>query len=185
MTEATKSQVQNSREPDLSPSRHAVWSTTLLHTSFVLSDQHPREWAPLYMAHLTGLGELLLARGDQSGFLSSSLTVWCVLCWKSPVVKRLSLFSPFSFLSPLHLTLLVCFSCITIILLSSWMIVLFLQSHLIAGGPTLFMVNMVVTEGEGVDYTTRLEKGSVFSETGWSLTFTFKSFWWDSLAFRG
>ena len=56
------------------------------------------------------------------------------------------------------------------------MIVLFLQSHLIAGGPTLFMVNMVVTEGEGVDYTNRLETGRVFSETGWSLTFTFKSF---------
>lgn len=56
------------------------------------------------------------------------------------------------------------------------MIVLFLQSYLIAGGPTLFMVTMVVTEGEGVDYTTRLEKGRVFSETGSSLTFTFKSF---------
>lgn len=75
---------------------------SLAHTSFVLSDQHPREWAPLYMAHLTGLGELLLTRGDQSGFLSSSLTVWCVLCWKSPVVKRLSLFSPFSFSSSSH-----------------------------------------------------------------------------------
>lgn len=56
------------------------------------------------------------------------------------------------------------------------MIVLFLQSHLIAGGSTLLMVNMVVTEGEGVDYITRSEKGRVFSETGWSLTFTFKSF---------
>ena len=61
------------------------------------------------LAYLTGLGELFLPRGDQSRFLSSSLTMWCVLCWKSPVVKRLSLFSPFSFLSSLHLTLLVLF----------------------------------------------------------------------------
>lgn len=56
------------------------------------------------------------------------------------------------------------------------MVVLFLQSLLIAGGSTLLMVNMVVTEEEGVDYITRPEKGIVFSETGWSLTFTFKSF---------
>lgn len=46
------------------------------------------------------------------------------------------------------------------------MIVLFLQSHLIAGGPTPFMVNMVITEGESVDYTTSPEKGRVFSEPG-------------------
>lgn len=100
---------RTAREPDLSPSRHAVGSITLLRTSFVLSDQHPRDWAPPYTAHLTGLRELLLPSGAQSRFLSASLTTWCVLCGKSPVVKRLSLFSPFSFLSSLHLTLLVLF----------------------------------------------------------------------------